>query len=347
MILDRCTLPIVLAPLAGGPSTPELAAAVSEAGGFGFLAAGYLSAAEMTKRIGRTRQLTARPFGVNLFVPGSPSPASAAEQYAAVLAPLAAETSSALGEPRFDDDDWAAKVAALLDDPVPVVSFTFGFPDADTIGRLRRAGSEIWLTAGTVGEARAAAALGADVIVLQGAEAGGHRGGIDDEAEAAVGLIALVQLVSAATGTPLVAGGGIATGAGVAAALCAGARAAGLGTAFLDCPEAGTATVHRAALAGDRPTAFTRAFTGRTARGIRNRMMNEYSNAAPKAYPEVHYLTAPLRQAGRGRNDPEVVNLWAGQAFGLTRRMPAADLVATLARELREALDRANRIASA
>ncbi len=346
MILDRCTLPIVLAPLAGGPSTPELAAAVSEAGGFGFLAAGYLSAAEMAKRIGRTRQLTTRPFGVNVFVPGSPSPARAVEQYAAALAPLAAETSSVLGEPRFDDDDWAAKITALVDDPVPVVSFTFGFPDAGTIERLRRAGSEIWLTVGSVGEARAAAALGADVIVLQGAEAGGHRGGIDDAAEAAVGLIALVQLVSAATGTPLVAGGGIATGQGIAAALCAGARAAALGTAFLDCPEAGTATVHRAALATDGSTALTRAFTGRTARGIRNRLMDEYSDIAPKAYPEVHYLTAPLRQAGRGRNDLEVVNLWAGQAFRLTRRMPAADLVATLARELREALDRANRIVS-
>ena len=349
MILDDCGVPIVLAPLAGGPSTPELAAAVSEAGGLGFVAAGYLTAAAAAERIARVRRLTGRPFGVNVFVPGSPasSAAAAVERYADVLAEVAGQAGASLGRPVFEDDDWDAKIAVLLAEPVPVVSFTFGLPGRDIAARLREAGSEVWVTVGTVAEAGAAAAQGADVLVVQGAEAGGHRGGTDDEPGAAVGLLALLQLVAAGSDLPLVATGGIATGGGIAAALCAGASAAALGTAFLDTPEAGTAGVHRQALrAGAAGTALTRAFTGRTARGIRNRMLEEYSAVAPRAYPEIHHLTAPLRQAGRAQGNPDVVNLWAGQAYPLGRRMPAGDLVRTLARETREALRRAAEIAS-
>lgn len=346
MILHSCRVPIVLAPLAGGPSTPELAAAVSEAGGLGFLATGYLTAADAAERIDRTRRLTGRPFGVNVFVPGSPAPASAVEQYARTLTGVAEQAGVSLGRPVFEDDDWDAKLAVLLAEPVPVVSFTFGLPDPGIVARLRGAGSEVWVTVGTAAEARTAAARGADVLVVQGAEAGGHRGGVDDEPGAAVGLLALLQIVAAQVDLPLVATGGIATGGGVAAALCAGASAAALGTAFLDSPEAATADVHRQALHAGGGTALTRAFTGRTARGIRNRMLEEYSAVAPRAYPEIHHLTAPLRQAGRAQGNVDVVNLWAGQAFPLSRRMPAGDLVRTLARETEEALRRAAAIAS-
>ncbi|HEX4237050.1 MAG TPA: nitronate monooxygenase, partial [Xanthobacteraceae bacterium] len=248
MILDSCRVPIVLAPLAGGPSTPELAAAVSEAGGLGFLATGYLTAADAAERIDRTRRLTGRPFGVNVFVPGSPAPAAAVEQYARTLTGVAEQAGVSLGRPVFEDDDWDAKLAVLLAEPVPVVSFTFGLPDPGIVARLREAGSEVWVTVGTAAEASTAAARGADVLVVQGAEAGGHRGGVDDEPGAAVGLLALLQIVAAQVDLPLVATGGIATGGGVAAALCAGASAAALGTAFLDSPEAATADVHRQAL---------------------------------------------------------------------------------------------------
>jgi len=346
MILDSCRVPIVLAPLAGGPSTPELTAAVSEAGGLGFLATGYLTGADAAERIRLTRQLTGRPFGVNVFVPGSPAPASVVEPYAAALAGVAGEAGVSLGRPVFEDDDWDAKIAALLADPVPVVSFTFGFPGLGTVARLHDAGSEVWLTVGTVAEARTAAKHGADVLVVQGAEAGGHRGGLDDEPGAAVGLLALLQLTAGQVDLPLVGSGGIATGGGIAAALCAGASAAALGTAFLDTLEAGTATVHREALHRDGSTALTRAFTGRTARGIRNRMLDAYSGVAPRAYPEVHHLTAPLRQAGRGQGNVDVVNLWAGEAFTLSRRVPAGELVRTLARETVDALRRATAIVS-
>jgi nitronate monooxygenase len=336
VILDG-RLPIVLAPLAGGPSTPQLAAAVSEAGGFGFLAAGYLPAATLAERIAVTRSLTSQPFGVNVFVPQPPASPTAVAAYASALSAEARTAGATLGVPRWEDDDFAAKLALLVRDPVPVVSFTFGLPGASDVQRLHGAGSEVWVTVTSTAEAQDAAALGVDALVLQGAEAGGHRGGTGDDPDAAVGLLALLQLVRAVVPLPLVAAGGIMTGAAIAAVRVLGARAAALGTAFLDCPEAGTTPLHREALRGDATTALTRAFTGRTARGLRNRFLREHSADAPRAYPEVHHLTAPLRAAARAAGDAEVVNLWAGQGYPLVRRMPAAELVAVLAEELRAA----------
>ena len=208
------------------------------------------------------------------------------------------------------------------------------------IRALQTAGSEVWVTVTTPAEAELAADAGAEVLVLQGSEAGGHRGSfVDDPADDAsggFGLLSLLQLVRSRTSLPVVAAGGIGTGAALAAVLAAGAAAAQIGTAFLRCPEAGTSQVQRAAVASAAPTAMTRAFTGRLARGIRNRFMDGYN--APTAYPEVHYLTAPLRAAGRRSGDPDLVNLWAGQTHELSRELPAAALVAELAGEARDTL---------
>jgi nitronate monooxygenase len=345
LLLDRLAVPIVLAPLAGGPSTPELTAAVSNAGGFGFLAAGYLAAPALAERLEGTRTLTDAPIGVNLFVPGTPAPPDTADAYAARLADDARQAGVELGAARFDDDDWAAKLELLIATPVAVVSFTFGCPEPEVIDRLHDAGSEVWVTVTRPDEARLAVDAGADALVVQGAEAGGHRASFrDDPAEDltdGIGLLSLLQLVGAQADVPLVGTGGIGTGAAVAAVLAAGAAAAQLGTAFLGCPEAGTAAVHRQALGGSAPTAMTRAFTGRLARGIRNRFLDRHSTAAPAAYPEVHHLTAPLRQAGRSTGDPGLVNLWAGQTFELGRQLPAGQLVLTLAEEARAALQQA------
>jgi nitronate monooxygenase len=345
LVLDQLAVPIVLAPLAGGPSTPELTAAVSNAGGFGFLAAGYLSASALAERLERTRTLTNAPIGVNLFVPGTPAPQQALDLYAARLADEARQAGVELGAARFDNDDWAAKLELLIAAPVAVVSFTFGCPEPGVIGRLHDAGSEVWVTVTRPDEARIAVDAGAAALVVQGAEAGGHRASFrDDPAEdvtGGIGLLSLLQLVGAQADIPLVASGGIATGAAIAAVLVAGAAAAQLGTAFLRCPEAGTAAVHGQALAGSAPTAMTRAFTGRLARGIRNRFLDDYSAAAPAAYPEIHHLTAPLRQAGRATGEPGLVNLWAGQTFELGRQLPADQLVRTLAEEARTALQQA------
>lgn len=330
----------MLAPLAGGPSTPALAAAVADAGGLGFLGAGYLGAEALRERIAQTRALTGRPVGVNVFSAGRPAADPAAlSAYVDALAPEAARAGVELGRPRFDDDDLAAKVALLAGDPVPVVSFTFGLPPGDAIARLRAAGSEVWVTVTTADEAREGARAGADALVVQGGEAGGHRGAfVDREDQPVHGLLALLQLVRAAVDLPLVATGGIATGGAVAAVLCAGAGAAQIGTAFMRCPEAGTSEVHRRALATSQPTALTRAFTGRLARGLRNRFMDEHGPGAPAAYPEVHHVTSPLRAAARRTGDAEVLNLWAGEAHELTRERPAAEVVRILADEARRAL---------
>lgn len=338
MLVDERPVPIVLAPLAGGPSTPALAAAVSGAGGLGFLGGGYRSGPRLAEDVAATRELTGEPFGVNLFVPGPPSDTAAVGRYAELLAHDAARLGTALGEPRWSDDEWDAKLDVLTADPVAVVSFTFGCPDAAVFHRLHDAGSEVWVTVSSLAEAELVAGAGADVLVVQGLEAGGHRGGFSDSGEP-MGLLALLQLVSDVTDLPLVGAGGIATGAGVAAVLAAGARSAALGSAFLRCPEAGTSDVHRTALRGREPTALTRAFTGRTARGIRNRLMVEHPDAPP-AYPELHYLTAPLRAAGRAAGDSDVVNLWAGQAYSLGLEVPAAELVRRLHAEARTAAAR-------
>jgi nitronate monooxygenase len=340
MILDRCDIPIVLAPLAGGPSTPELAAAVSNAGGLGFLASGYLSAAELADRRERLEELTDRPFGVNLFVPGPGGELARVREFAAEIEADVSAVGARLGEPRHDDDDWDAKIGYLMGAPAAVVSFTFGLPDGDVIAGLRARGTEVWVTVTGAEQARRAAAAGADLLVVQGYEAGGHQGGTSEAPGEETGLLALLQLVTARLDTPVVAAGGIATGRAIAAVLCLGARAAALGTAFLDCPEAGTAVVHRSALRADVPTRLTRAFSGRTARGIENGFLRAHSASAPAAYPEVHHLTSPMRAAARRAGLADYVNLWAGQAYPLTSAAPAAELVRDLWEQARETLRR-------
>jgi len=325
MVLSPLAHPIVLAPMAGGPSTPELAVAVTEAGGLGFVAAGYRTAEALRGEIDAVRAATDAPFGVNVFLPGQPArDREAVRAYVASLGPGA-------GQPRYDDDAWQAKLAVLRDARVAVASFTFGFPSADVAGALHDAGTEVWVTVTSVAEARLARDAGADVVVAQGVEAGGHRASFADGPRASdLSVLALLRLLAASdVSLPVVATGGIADAAGVAAALAAGASAVQVGTAFLLAPEAGTHPAHRAALGGDRPTALTRAFTGRLARGIVNRFMTEHPDA-PLAYPELHHATAPLRAAARARGDADGFNLWAGQAYSLAVERPAAETVRAL-----------------
>ena len=333
MVLDVLAPPIVQAPMGGGASTPALAAAVAEAGGLGFLAAGYKPVEAVRADIEALRELTDRPFGINLFAPPVPAAGDVAP-FAAELGGEAARYGAAVGEPRHDDDGWDAKLALVRELEVPVVSFTFGCPPAGVLAGL----PEAWVTVTTPREARVAAAAGAHVLVVQGVEAGGHRGTFDDAAPGDVGLLALLQLVRATVDLPLVATGGIATGRAVAAVLAAGASAAQLGTAFMLCPEAATAPAHCDAIAGDADTALTRAFTGRTARGIVNRWMREHGAGAPSAYPDVHHLTAKIRAAAREQGDPDGFHLWAGQAHTLARPVPARELVRQLAAEAQAAL---------
>lgn len=344
-MLDLLRVPVVLAPMAGGPSTPALAAAVSDAGGLGFLAAGYRTADAMAGDIAATRALTAAPIGVNVFCPdGDPADPETVAAFAARVRGGEPDGAAALGEARHDDDDYAAKVERLIADPVAAVSFTFGCPDPALVTALRRAGSAVWVTVTSVAEAKQAAGAGADALIVQGAEAGGHRGAFVDGPERIdTGLLALLQLIAAAVDVPLVAAGGIATGGGLAAVLAAGAAAAQIGTAFLLCPEAGTADAVRHAVASDRPTGITRAFSGRAARGIVNRWQAAYTDGAPVAYPEVHHLTAPLRARARAEGDADRINLWAGEGHALARAVPAAEVLAALHREAVASADAARR----
>ncbi|MFC4124649.1 nitronate monooxygenase [Nocardia rhizosphaerae] len=340
MVLESLRVPIVAAPMAGGPSTPELVAAVSAAGGFGQLAAGYLSPSAMADQIAATRAATTAPFGMNLFAPG---PVTDPASYAGYLAELGVEYP--LGTPKHDTDAWTDKLDLLVADPVAVVSTTFGCPTAVEVDRLHAVGTEVWVTVTSPAEALIALDAGADALVAQGAEAGGHRASfLDDPAEDTVdppGLLTLIQLLSAVTARPIVAAGGIATGAGLAAVLAAGAAAGQLGTALLRCPEAGTNAVHRGAIGSTEPTMLTRAFTGRRARGIRNGFLARHTANAPAAYPEIHYATAPLRAQARAAGNPDEVNLWAGQAHSLTREQSVSELVGELAAEAKNALRKA------
>ena len=321
---------IVLAPLAGGPSTPELAAAVSNAGGVGFLGGAYLAPEQMREQLAVARRLTSGPLGVHLFVlRDRPVDQAAVTAYAKELEPEARRLGVQLGEPHYDDDAFDAKLEIALDAGVEVVSFTFGCPAASVIARVRRSGVAVWLTVTSSEEARAASTGGADALVVQGPEAGGHRGTWEDRDDGDVPLLELVEAIAARECVPLIAAGGIADRKGVLAALAVGATAVQVGTAFLLCPEAGTGDAYRRALAAGGETGVTRAFTGRRGRGLVNAFMRAH-DGAPSAYPHVHHLTSPLRAAARSAGDANGFNLWAGTNVALVGAEPAADVVARL-----------------
>ena len=326
-------IPMIGAPMAGGPSTPDLAAAVSEAGGLGFLAGGYKAVDRVADDIETLRAATSAPYGLNLFVvePFEIEP-SVLDDYRRAVAPEAARLGVELGNPRWDDDHWASKLGLVLDVRPDVVSFTFGCPPVDVLRRLAELDVHTTVTVTSVDEAREAVARGAASLAVQGPGAGGHRGVWDQTATPDDRpLIDLVGAVTAAVDVPFVAGGGVVDAAGVAALIRAGALAAQVGTAYLLAHEAGTNPVHRAALAdpGFAATDLTRAYTGRWARGLANRFMAEHA-AAPAGYPHLHHLTAPLRAAAVAAGDAQVAHLWAGTGHAAAQAAPAAEITRSL-----------------
>lgn len=327
--------------MAGGASCSQLAAAVSEAGGLGFLAAGYKTADGMYQEVKQVRGLTGQPFGVNLFMP-QPNTAdpAAVEVYRHQLAGEAAWYETPLGDPDSGrDDGYEAKLAILLDDPVPVVSFTFGCPTRDVLDSFAKAGTFTVVTVTTPEEAQAAQWAGADAVCVQGVEAGGHQGTHRDDPAtdgSGIGLLSLVALVRESVQLPVIAAGGLMRGGQIAGVLAAGAVAAQLGTAFLVCPESGANALHKQAMTNPLfvRTELTRAFSGRPARGLVNRFMREHGPYAPAAYPQVHHLTSPLRKAAAKAGDPQGMALWAGQGHKMARDLPAGRLVDVLVAEL-------------
>ncbi|KUJ70685.1 2-nitropropane dioxygenase [Streptomyces albus subsp. albus] len=346
-LTDLFRYPIVQAPMAGGASCPQLAAAVSAAGGLGFLAAGYKTPEAMYEEIKQLRGLTDRPFGVNLFMPqpASADPA-AVEVYAEQLAGEASWYETPLGDPDSGNDDaYEVKLAILLEDPVPLVSFTFGCPSRAVLEAFAKVGTRTVVTVTSPAEAQAAQWAGADAVCVQGIEAGGHQGTHRDDPQAdctgaGLGLLSLITLVRETVPLPLIAAGGLMRGGQIAAVLAAGADAAQLGTAFLVCHESAANPLHKRAMTDPlfTRTELTRAFSGRPARGLVNRFMREHGRYAPAAYPQVHHLTSGLRKAAAKVGDPQGMALWAGQGHRLARELPAGRLVEMLAAELDSAL---------
>jgi nitronate monooxygenase len=326
-------LPIVQAPMAGGPSTPELTAAVSAAGGYGFLAAGYLTADGLRDLIAATRALTDSPFGVNVFVPSLPGDPGEVRRYASFLQPEAERLGVSLGEPRWDDDAFEEKLSVVESEQIDLVSFTFGCPTSVVAERLHRVGSRVAVTVTSAAEAHLAALSGADLLAVQGTEAGGHQGSFLDRAPNRRPLLSLLTEIRDTTDVPLLGAGGIMTGSDAAAALEAGAIAVLLGTALLGAAEAGTAATYRRALLDKTyaDTMVTRAFSGRYARGLANEFARAHTDQAPEAYPEVHHLTRPLRAAAMNAGDPSVPNLWAGQGWRQLTAEPAQTIVERIA----------------
>jgi nitronate monooxygenase len=323
--------PLVVSPMAGGASTVELAVAASKAGALAFLAGGYKKSEDLAAEIAALREAGVDNFGVNLFVPGTPTDVPAQlEAYLAALWPLARSLGTELGAGNWDDDDYPAKFALVLDERPAMVSFTFGLPDREAVRALRRAGSLVVVTVTTPEEADAALRVAPDALCLQGAEAGAHRGSLTnaDRPDADRPVRALLASVRRRTLVPLVAAGGVEGPDDVTELLARGAALVQAGTAFLRCPESGAQPAAKEALAAPdfTTTAVTRAFSGRRARALVNAMVDEHPDA-PAAYPEINNATRPLRAAAASAGDPEHMSLYAGTGFRSARAAPAAEVV--------------------
>lgn len=340
------TIPVVLAPMGGGPSTPELAAAVSNAGGLGSLAAAYSSPERIQQDIARVRELTPRPFAVNLFSPGRlPQPGNV-NRVAEFLRPYHERLGLNAPElPQKPIEDFDEQIEAITKAAPPIVSFTFGLLPQQVMERLKEQGIYLIGTATTVEEARQLEQAGVDAVVAQGSEAGAHRGTFAVEAEEAlIGTVALVPQVVDEVSVPVIASGGIMDGRGIVAALVLGASAVQMGTAFLLCKEAGTSAPYREALrtAREDQTILTRAFSGKMARGLRNEYLARWnaSGLTNLPYPWQNAFTQPMRRAAAQAKQVGLLSLWAGQGVRMIRECSAAELIAQLKHEINQAWQR-------
>ncbi|MBG0737842.1 nitronate monooxygenase [Paeniglutamicibacter antarcticus] len=347
--INDLRIPLLAAPMAGGPSTAALVAAAAQAGGLGMLAAGYKTVTAMANEIEVARELSCNRLGVNLFVPAAmpgsagSSPAGGADraarvaEYGHVLEAEAQRYAVTLPTPDpADTDGYTEKIAYLLRYPVPLVSFTFGLPQPEIVERLHDVGTHLTLTVTDAAEARAAVARGADSLCVQGPDAGGHRGThAADRSPGRQSLTALLTELAQLTVLPLIAAGGVGSGADVRKLVAAGASAVQLGTLLLRTPESGAQQTHKDALASGEytGTSVTRAFSGRAARGLTNRFIREHDGQAPAAYPEVNQLTRPLRAAAARAGDPDGLALWAGTGFRHSRAEPAQRVITELWRD--------------
>ena len=330
--------PIIQAPMAGGGDTPALAAAVSEAGGLGSIGGAYMAPTQLAETLRAVRETTRRPFAANLFAP-LPAPVAPKDYSADIarLAPYYAELGLPQPSPPVPQNyGFADQLGAVLDSGAAVFSFAFAPVSRDAIEAAKARGMTVFGTATTVAEAVVLVDLGVDGVVAQGSEAGGHRGSFAQPFEAAmIGTMALVPQVVDAVRVPVIASGGIMDGRGIAAALALGASAVQMGTAFLTCEEAGISDAYKQAILATaaHETRITRAFSGRPARGIVNRVMMEIGDQDVPGFPLQNALTRPLRTEAGKRGRTEFLSLWAGQGLGLARRQSATALMMRLVEE--------------
>ncbi|MES2345389.1 MAG: nitronate monooxygenase [Chlamydiota bacterium] len=334
--LFNLDVPIIQAPMAGGVTTPELVAAVSNAGALGSLGAGYMTPDELRHAIKKIKSLTKKPFNVNLFIPekskSNDNPSSMKE----LLATLWSEMSNTPFEgavpstPSFEE-----QVSVILEEKVPIFSFTFGIPSSSLIERFKNLETLIYGTATTPEEAQKLEEAGVDAIVCQGQEAGGHRGNFSSY-DPFYSLAPLLTLAQEKVKTPLIAAGGIMNGKSAAATFLLGAHAAQLGTAFLTTTESGASSTYKEALLKKPylPTSITQAFTGKPARAIINSLMEKLNNHPILSYPAQHFLTQKLRNLAAQKKRSDLMSLWAGQSYPLCRSIDAASLVHQIAKEL-------------
>lgn len=332
------SIPLVAAPMSGGPTTPAMVSAATRAGALGMLAAGYKTVEAIEGEIKAVRA-EGIPFGVNVFAPNPlPVDPQRYRAYAAIVQADADRFGLALPpEPIEDNDRFDEKIELLLDDPVPMVSFTFGIPPHDVIAALQRVKSVVVQTVTTADEAAQAHDAGVDLLAVQAADAGGHSGTLSPlRPVTPAGIVDLVEQVVARVPLPVIATGGLATPGAVAEAIRAGAAAAAVGTVLLRATESGASATHQAALADPAytETVLTRSFTGRPARGLRNAFIDAHDAEAPTGYPAIHHLTSPLRKAAAAAGEPDYVHLWAGTGFRHATAEPATDILRRLASDL-------------
>jgi nitronate monooxygenase len=332
------SIPLVAAPMSGGPTTPAMVSAATSAGGLGMLAAGYKTVAAVEAEIKAVRA-DGIPFGLNVFAP-NPVPVDP-ERYRAYAAIVQADADqfglTLPAEPIEDNDTFDEKIALLLDDPVPMVSFTFGIPPRSVIAALQQANSVVVQTVTTAAEAAHAHDAGVDMLAVQAVAAGGHSGTLSPQRPLTpVPIANLVKQVVARVPLPVLAAGGLATADAVAEVIRAGATAAVVGTVLLRATESGASATHQASLTDPArtETVLTRAFTGRPARGLRNAFIDAHEAEAPLGYPAIHYLTSPLRKVAAAAGKPDYVHLWAGTGYRHATAEPTADILRRLASEL-------------
>ena len=335
------THPVVQAPMSGF-TPPALVTAVCNAGGLGSIGCAGQSPDLLREQVATVRQATNRPFNLNFFAHRTPQ--TSPEGTARVRARLAAYFDEfglgAVPEPTEPFSSFDTEQLDLVLELRPrVVSFHFGLPQNAMVQQLKRAGCIIFSSATTVAEARSIETNGADVVIAQGFDAGGHRGSFSDSAGAGmVGTMALVPQIVDAVSVPVIAAGGIADGRGIAAAFALGASGVQLGTAFLSCPETTISSLYRARLraAADDATEVTRAFTGRPARALRNRFVTEMADTEPLDFPLQASLVGPLWRMSNEEARAAFMPTWAGQAAVLMRDLPAAQLIETLVAEAQQ-----------